>query len=358
LDAIQGQIGKEAILRTNQRLVVGFIALSVMTGVPAAKADTDYNEAINEAALKGDVAAVKKLLQKNPALVHEVHRATKLSGFTPLHYAAQAGNKNLVRLLIAYKADVNYKKEGGDTPLEVAAWWGKKDVAELFLAKGAQLNIFTAAALGKTDQVTAFLRADRKLIHAQRADGRTALHWAAYAGEKATVKLLLVNKADVNSNAHNKAWYWHRSPLHDAASQGHKAVAELLIARKANINARDDRGRTPLHLAVAYEHKEVVELLLIKGANVNAQINGYYLGPGAFHPKGVSAVSLLTPLHLAAQHGNKALVKLLIAHKAKVNAQDQGGQTPLDLALDSNYKAVANLLRKHGGIASIGKKDK
>ena len=59
----------------------------------------------------------------------------------------------------------------------------------------------------------------------------------------------------------------------------------------------------------------------------------------------------VTPLHLAADRGHTEVVELLITKGAEVNAQSDGGNTPLDWAVDSAHsdEETADLLRKHGG---------
>jgi ankyrin repeat protein len=54
-------------------------------------------------------------------------------------------------------------------------------------------------------------------------------------------------------------------------------------------------------------------------------------------------------LHLAARYDFKEISELLIDKGADVNAKDDGGDTPLDVAMLGNDKETADLLRKHGG---------
>ena len=63
----------------------------------------------------------------------------------------------------------------------------------------------------------------------------------------------------------------------------------------------------------------------------------------------------MPPLHAAAAgntsgkiRGQKEVAELLIAKGADVNVK-ANGDTPLDLAVWSNHKDIADLLRKHGG---------
>jgi ankyrin repeat protein len=184
-----------AIMHTflNHFAIVSIFALAL--SVPA------FCGEIHDAAKAGDLAKVKALLKDNPKLVS---RKDSHYDYTPLHYAAQAGHKDMAELLLANKADVNAKDKFGMTPLHDATVRGHKEVAELLLAKRAQVN------------------------------ARDMDNW---------------------------------TPLHFAASNGHKDVAELLLSNGARINAKDVKGRTPLSLAVGTHHEDVVELLRRHGGH-------------------------------------------------------------------------------------------
>jgi len=150
---------------------------------------------ILDAVTSNDLERVKALLKETPALV--LSRENR-NGATPLHIAALNGNKDIVELFLAYKADANAKNNIGVVPLHVAADRGHTDVAVLLLTHGADVN-------------------------AKMQYGMT--------------------------------------PLHMAAGTGRKEMAALLIANNADVNARAINGNTPLHLAVANNHEDVAELL-------------------------------------------------------------------------------------------------
>mgnify|MGYP000480537135 FL=1 len=61
--------------------------------------------------------------------------------WTPLHYAAIRGHKEIAELLIAKGADVNAKNSVGQTPLQFAAGYGHKEIAELLIDNGADVNV-------------------------------------------------------------------------------------------------------------------------------------------------------------------------------------------------------------------------
>ncbi len=149
---------------------------------------------ILDAAKSGDLERVKALLKQNPALI----LSRDNNGATPLHMAALNGNKDIVELLLAYKADANAKNNIGVVPLHMAADRGYTDVASLLLAHGADVN-------------------------AKMQYGMTPLHMAAGTGRKDMAALLLANNAEVNARAING-----NTPLHLAVANGHEEVAELL----------------------------------------------------------------------------------------------------------------------------------
>ena len=102
-------------------------------------------------------------------------------------------------------------------------------------------------------------------VNLRDKQGRIALHWAAAAGQKPIVEMLIARGSNVNARTdsigtekeEDSAW----TPLHRACEKGHKDIAEILITNGANINAKTKRGKTALSLAKKNGHEQVVELL-------------------------------------------------------------------------------------------------
>ena len=92
---------------------------------------------IHDAAMKGDLAKVKALLQDHPDLII----SEDADGETPLHWAAAFDQEDMVDLLLANTADGNTKtNKAGETPLHAAAAKGNKGVAEKLLIYKAEVN--------------------------------------------------------------------------------------------------------------------------------------------------------------------------------------------------------------------------
>ena len=105
--------------------------------------------------------------------------------------AVQSGDRESVRALIAAGADVNAPTRDGDTALGAAAGNGDTEMVKLLLNAGAKpsrrpnkalLNeLMRTASEGYADIVQMLLGAGAD-INEQRAEGQTALHWAASGG--------------------------------------------------------------------------------------------------------------------------------------------------------------------------------
>jgi ankyrin repeat protein len=236
--------------------------LRLMTALLAtAVAVSAYGGEIHAASEAGDLAKVKQLIQADATLVN----AKDPRGRTPLHWASSA---EIAQLLLDNKADVNAKDNAGLTPLSTSIQSDNGDVSNVLLAHGATLDIFTASALGKKDDVARFLGQDPALVNARTPDGRTALYWAALTGQIEVVKLLIANKADVH--ARDKL---NEMPLHAAVSNGHKEVVDLLLANHADVNAKAKNNRTALDIAVMADEGEIAKMLREHGGKSGKDVN-------------------------------------------------------------------------------------
>src|SRR6185369_11298271 len=80
---------------------------------------------IHDAAKNGDLDKVKALLALNADLVNSIMPD---NSWTPLHYAASYGHKDVAELLLANKADANAKDRFGFTSLTLVADHGDKEM--------------------------------------------------------------------------------------------------------------------------------------------------------------------------------------------------------------------------------------
>ncbi len=91
---------------------------------------------IHEATKEGNIVFVRRGLSKGADI-----NAKDDDGFTPLHWTAIKGHKEIVELLIDNGANVNPKgDEFGMTPLHKAASKGHREITELLIANGADVN--------------------------------------------------------------------------------------------------------------------------------------------------------------------------------------------------------------------------
>jgi ankyrin repeat protein len=131
--------------------------------------------------------------------------------------------------------------------------------------------------------------------------GNTPLHWASSRKNLLLVKMLLLNKAQINSKNYAQA-----TPLHFAASSSNPEVLKFLLKNTPALNEKDENGQTPLHSASQTGCVDSVKLLLKNGANIESKdLHG------------------LTPLHLAANKGHVNVVETLLAFKAEITPEEQ-----------------------------------
>jgi ankyrin repeat protein len=291
----------------------------------------DTIQIVHDVELKRDRAEVLKelweRLKNDPGSVHD----RDSYGNTPLHWAANWGFLEGVRLLLEYGADINAQNTDGETPLHRALRGSRKEQAEtleFLLEHGADPNIAdhggsTPLFLAGWDNMEAE-RAEKmvRLLLTHGADpnvrdkrGDTPLH--EMRATRAMRALLEHGVQEIDAR-NNKG----ETPLLVAVRSAQAGTEKLLIAHGADKNVRDEEGHTLLHLAVRDEDNYVapVKRLIAAGADVNARdIHGY------------------TPLHQAAGAHFFAAARLLIGAGAEINARDAEGHTPLYLVENGIY---------------------
>ena len=99
--------------------------------------------ALMMAALKGNLAAAKVLVERGSPLQHE--------GWAPLHYAASAPDEQVLRLLLDRGVALDARAANGSTALMMAATYGSEASVKLLLERGADTRLRNGAGRSAAD---------------------------------------------------------------------------------------------------------------------------------------------------------------------------------------------------------------
>lgn len=163
------------------------------------------------------------------------------------------------------------KNEKGVSAPLLALYHRKRETAELLVSRKeplSPLDVFEAAAFGKTDRLEAILDDEPDLVDAYAADGFFPLGLAAFFGREEAVRLLLERGANPNLAARNEMKV---AAIHAATAAGSLPIARLLVSAGADVNAVQQAGYRPLHAAAMAGRADLAKLLLDRGADPNAK---------------------------------------------------------------------------------------
>ena len=192
--------------------------------------------------------------------------------YAPLHWAAEHGNVDMVRLLIDAGADINEREQEDQfTALSVAVQQEHKEVVILLLNSGANPNL-------------------------EDENGSTPLDWSSLGKNLEIARLLLQSGAKVNPK--NGAKFLHWIVGQEGEDLEKVELIPLFLAAGSNVNSRNSEGYTALHTAAMCSNVEIVRALLAAGADVNAKdhLNRstlWWAGSGIENPRIPDVVRLL-----------------------------------------------------------------
>lgn len=183
--------------------------------------------------------------------------------------AIGAGDGERIRELVEARPELAAARDDeGLSAVLRAVYAGEEAIVELLLGANPALDVFDAAAVGRTRGLEELLAAEPALARSWSPDGFTPLHLAAFFGRESAVQLLLELGADANVVARHETL--RVAPLHSAAAGGHASIVGLLLEAGADSNVRQQGGFTPLHSAAQNGDRESAELLLERGADASA----------------------------------------------------------------------------------------
>ena len=307
---------RRALARRSPLAIV--LACAVTLGI----ASPSYsNEALQQAAEAGDLAAVQALLRAEQDINSQM-----LDGSTMLHWAVLRDHADTVAFLLESGADVEARNRNGVFPLYLAALNGSDKVANLLLAAGADAN-------------------------ATLPSGETVLMTAARTGAPAVLESLLAYGAIVDTRDAE----FHQTALMVAARENHPPAVEVLLSYGAEVNLRTRLGPMPVHLPPCkgtgcgseglginrsgvpdrgerYEQKGGMNALLYAAREGNVDVARALLQAGA-DIKATEANGI-SPLLMAVLNNQHDAAYLFLEHGAEVNVEDFWGRTPLFAAVD------------------------
>jgi len=284
--------------------------------------------ALHMAAWRNRQACVRLLLERGA----NVHIRDYGDNAYALHFAAESSDFETIRMLVEAGSDV--VGDGDDHQLGVLGWatcfrTARADVAEYLLGRGAKLNLWSAIALDRIDDVRNLVTRDPSLLDAR-----------------------------MSRNEH------HRTALHHAAAKNRPKVVRLLLDLGANARAADASGTTPLTLAAeAKADADLISMLQEAGADLDfrAAVNlGRYdvaeamlhAEPSRLGPEGDDTIAL----HLAVSNRNAEAVGWLIAHGVAVNAKRvlfDCNHTALHITAENGAIDIARMLLDAGADPDI-----
>ncbi len=309
------------------------------------------------AAYKKDKLMIEQLLAAGANI-----NAVDASGWSPLKYAVENKDHEIIDILLTKKADLNSARTDDGYPnrnrtiLMSAAAQPDNTIVKKLIAAGAEVEptgrdtegatpLIIASFCGHDNNVRTLLENGAD-IHAQNKYGGTALLHAATRGNPTVIKTLLEKGADIKDTDKNgeNALVHAVACVHNGHDSREFAINALLEIPGIDLNAKHHyEGETALMYAIRYHsYDNIIDKLLAAGADVNAKDNDGYTALIRRADKRYSVSDR--------EVDRERIEKLLAIETIDVNAQNNKGQTALMVAASRDHQWVVDRLLAIPGI--------
>lgn len=212
----------------------------------------------------------------------------------PIHYAANKGHEDILRLLKQNNADLNVTNAKGDTALFLAIQNEQMHIVRMLIEFGCN-------------------------VHLKNMEGKDIWSFALLKRDKACFQGLMhiIMEKINNGSIEMKILFNTRSPVFEIAKNGDLSGLQILDELKLNVKMKDEDSNTIMHIAAQRKHHAIVDRF--KDPNfINEQNNNDETG-----------------LHLAASTGCFETINAFLKLGAKANIKNCNGETVLHIAAKS-----------------------
>ncbi|XP_074636507.1 uncharacterized protein LOC141894679 isoform X3 [Acropora palmata] len=259
---------------------------------------TKMFQAIND----GDVNSLQEILKERSGSLLNSFRTEE--GDSPLHLAAQAGNTEVVKLLVENGAKVNVQNSENKTALHISVE-------------------------NKDEALVSYLTSNTAKFDIPDNDGITAEQLAINMEAESIIEMLQAAKDERQTRP--SSFNVTALLLQALKSESVEDLKELIdfevLDEAVYQRFKDENGDAPIHFAVRTKNVEMCKLLMHTGAKTDTKNTDGN-----------------TCLHLSAELGDVPVTRFLLSQKAKPNIVNNDGDTPLHLACQRKHVAIVDLL--------------
>eukprot|EP01135_Chromosphaera_perkinsii_P005678 Nk52_evm10s358 gene=Nk52_evmTU10s358 len=249
--------------------------------------------------------------KKKKKKMEEEEEGEKREGLSVVGEAVVKGYGECLELLLRYGGDVE-GEEGGEEG-EGEGGGGKKSLLYL-------------AVVNQQEEACRLLLENKADVNSCKGGGgEVPLVCAIKTGNERIARLLIAHGADVN---HESLLMRPVTPIKRRKNDPHHHRSPSALSLSSSSGGTQQQGNSPLHHAVLQNKYNMVELLVQNDADVNSR----------------NKKNKATPLMMAVQNKNFTISELLIQSGANLLAQDVGGNTVLHYAARQGGPRLLDLL--------------